>query len=183
MCPTLSRGNYFLEVINALDRHYVETGSLEEQLQQLLLELAGTVRDRRKLDGALIQRINSSFEAYQAVRLEVRLVSSPEGSLLDASDSQQEDASDEQRIFLHTVYIDGPDELRRMYMESIISLLEAMEKGRVELQNCIQCKGWFIPYQRAQVTRFCSPKCRNRYHYMTRKNEKRECANDYSEVN
>lgn len=44
-------------------------------------------------------------------------------------------------------------------MESLISLLEAMERGPLDLQRCIQCNNWFIPYQRAQVTKFCSSTC------------------------
>jgi len=156
MSPTLSRENYFLTVINSLHEHQVKPGSLEHEQQNLILDLAQSVRLKQEITAGMLQRLNRLFERYQAVRLNVSLV------------SRTDLCSDEQRVLLRAEFIDGPDQLKRMYMEAIISLLEAMEGRRLDLQTCAHCERWFIPYQRAQVTRFCNAKCRNRHHYVNR---------------
>lgn len=163
LSPSLSRENYFLTVINQFEQHLDMNGSLEHKLQELILDIVHAVQNKQGLNTMMIQRINHMFSEYQAVRLKVGLVSEVE---------------DRQQILLHTEFIDEPHQLRRMYMEALISLLEAMEKHQLELQRCIECNNWFIPYQRAQVTKFCSSKCRNRYNYVIRKRE----MHDYNKI-
>ncbi|NGP43831.1 hypothetical protein G4V62_02270 [Bacillaceae bacterium SIJ1] len=156
MSPTLSRKKYFLTVMNELHCHKVEHGSIEQELQFLLLALAGAVRDKQPLEDDLVRRINIVFAQYQAIRLKVSM-------------PNENVSKDSRPTLLHAEFVDGAESLKRMYMEAIISLLEAMEGSSLQLQMCTQCQHWFIPYQRAQVTKFCSAKCRNRYHYLQRK--------------
>lgn len=171
MCPTLSRENYFLTVINEISQHHVQKGSIEYELQALLLLVAESVRDKKGLNEATIAKINELFEQYQAVRLKVSIV--PKLANLFGSDDSQESSSEQ--ILLHTEFVDSPDLLKRKYMEAIISLLEALERNaQLDLQTCIHCGHWFIPYQRAKVARFCSSNCRNRYHYAQRKKDKQK---------
>lgn len=173
MSPTLSRENYFLTVINKLNEHHVERGSLEQELQELLLDLAESVQAKIEISVVMVQRINSLFERYQAVRLKVSIVPRIENLSVDMPINERK-KEEQQQILFHTEFVDDPDELKRMYMESIISLLEAMEKKQLDLQKCIQCDSWFIPYQRAQVTKFCNFKCRNRFNYLLRNMDKEE---------
>ncbi|KKO55333.1 hypothetical protein [Paenibacillus sp. DMB20] len=161
MSPSLSRENFFLTVINEFKHHQVKTGSLEQKLQELILDIAQAVENKLGLNSAIIQRINGVFKEYQAVQLKVGLASERGLSSVD----------EQQQILLYTEFIDEPDQLRRVYMEALISLLEAMEKNRLDLQRCFQCDHWFIPYQRAQITKFCSSKCRNRYNYLIKKRD------------
>jgi hypothetical protein len=162
MSPILSREHYFLQVINELEQHRVEPGSLEEQLRDMLVELAESIRGKTPIDADALHRLNGLFEQYPAVRLKVSFVPQPVSLFADSNN----DASEaERQVMLHTVFTDGPEQLKRMYMEAVISLVEAMEKGTLELQTCTQCNRWYIPYRRAQVTKFCSAACRNRYHY------------------
>lgn len=166
MCPILSREHYFLQVINELNQHSVESGSLEERLRDMLLELAESVRDGKRLGMDTLHRLNKLFEQYQAIRLKVSLVPRAASLFAGETDEHTSDTGEEgQQLLLHSEFLDGPDQLRRKYMESIISLLEAMEKSTLALQICVQCDRWFIPYRRAQVTKFCGSACRNRYHY------------------
>lgn len=166
MSPSLSRENFFLTIINQFDEHGVKPGSLEYTLQQLILDIAETVRSKSSLHSDLICRINRVFQEYQAVQLKVGLASQVD--LAPMSSSYRHSTDEEQQIVLYTEFIDEPHQWKRLYMEALISLLEAIEKNRLELQRCIQCEAWFIPYQRAQVTKFCSSKCRNRYNYVMR---------------
>lgn len=171
MCPILSRENYFLTVINEISQHYVQKGSIEYELQALLLLVAESVRDKKGLNDAMIEKINELFQQYQAVRLKVSIV--PKLANLFGSDDSKGRSSEQ--ILLHTEFVDSPDLLKRKYMEAIISLLEALERNaQLDLQSCIHCGHWFIPYQRAKVARFCSSNCRNRYHYEQRKKEKQQ---------
>lgn len=176
MSPTLSRENYFLTVINQLNTHHVKKGSLEQELQGLLLELADSVRLKRGLNAAMLERMNGLFERYQAVRLKVSLVAASRWAAGD--DGRRDEGGQEwqQPLVLHTEFADGPNELKRMYMEAVISLLEAMEKKPLELATCIQCGGWYIPYQRAQVTKFCGTRCRNRFNYVLRNRKQEEAT-------
>ncbi len=168
MSPVLSRPNYFLTVINQLKEHQVEQGSLEQELQELLLDLAQSVRAKQDINSEMVHNINIVFQQYQAVRLKLGIV--PRTDNLSAQESSNELKKEkQQQVLLHAEFVDAPDQLKRMYMEAIVSLLEAMETEQLDLQNCIQCDSWFIPYQRAQVTKFCSSKCRNRYNYLHRK--------------
>ncbi|WP_058304413.1 recombination protein NinG [Gorillibacterium timonense] len=180
MSPTLSRENYFLTVINRIEEHRVDAGSLEQELQQLLLDLAHMVLEKRSFTEAMIQRINFLFEQYQAIHLKLRIVPST-GDGAEHAPNERHVTGERQSILLYTDFTDGPDHLKRMYMEAIISLLETMERKPLDLQTCRQCGSWFIPYERAQVTWFCSTKCRNRYHYLLAK-KKREDDHDHLEV-
>ena len=166
MSPSLSRENFFLTVINEFKHHQVKTGSLEQKLQELILDIAQAVENKLGLNSAIIQRINGVFKEYQAVQLKVGLSSEMGLSSVD----------EQQQILLYTEFIDEPDQLRRVYMEALISLLEAMEKNKLDLQRCFQCDHWFIPYQRAQITKFCSSKCRNRFNYLIKKRDKQIMA-------
>ncbi|MFK4473025.1 hypothetical protein ABH897_002756 [Paenibacillus sp. RC73] len=96
MSPLLSRENYFLSVINQLYQHQVKIGSLEQQLQELILDTAQAVQNKLVLNTKLIQRINRVFKEYQSMRLKVGFV------------------SEDQHILLHTEFIDEPHQLRRM---------------------------------------------------------------------
>lgn len=171
MSPTLSRENYFITVINKLNKHQVERGSLEQELQELLLDLAESVQFKKEISVVMVKRINSLFERYQAVRLKVSIVPRIENLSIDMPINERK-KEEQQQILLHTEFVDETDKMKRMYMESIISLLEAMEKKQLDLQKCVQCDSWFIPYQRAQVTKFCSSKCRNRFNYLLRNIDK-----------
>ncbi|GKU80102.1 hypothetical protein [Paenibacillus sp. L3-i20] len=181
MSPTLSRENYFLTVINDLKNHHVEKGSMEHDMQELLLDLAETVKNKNPINQSLLLAINMLFERYQAVRLKVSIIPTLVKSPIYGSNDERNDEV-QQQILFHTEFIDAADQLKRMYMESIISLLETMEKKGLDLQKCIQCDSWFIPYQRAQITKFCSSKCRNRYNYVLRNITKEEKVYDYSEI-
>lgn len=172
MSPSLSRENFFLTVINQFQHHQVKFGSLEQKLQELILDIAQAVQNKLGLNTEIIERINYMFKQYQAIRLKVGLGSKTNFSSFNASDNGRAQA-EQQQILLYTEFIDEPDQLRRIYMESLISLLEAMEKNCLNLQRCIQCTNWFIPYQRAQITKFCSSKCRNRYNYVIKKEKSR----------
>lgn len=185
MSPSLSREHYFLTVLNQLSGHVVETGSLEHELREVLLELATTVSEQREWSGELLARINDLFVRYPAVRLQISLRPSfaADAAAMDsaipdsaADDGTQQTAPPNAQLLLHTAFVDGPDRLRRMYMEALISLLEAVELKPLDLKNCTECNHWYIPYARAKVTRFCSAKCRNHYHYRMRKQEKEEQA-------
>lgn len=161
MSPVLSRPNYFLTVLNQIPylSHSIEAGSLEYELQDVLLCIAQVVQAKQNITEELGHRINQSFQNYQAVRL--RLSISSTSMKLEPS------------VRIESEFVDPPDRLRRMYMEAILSLLEAMERETLELQTCMQCGHWFIPYQRAQVTKFCTSKCRNRHHYELKKISKK----------
>ncbi len=167
MSPSLSRENYFLMIINQFDQHKVAAGSLEYEMQQLINEIAENVRAKSSLDKRLLHRINDLFTKYQAIRLKV--------SVIDSFDNQQDQESDKQKltqkILLHTEYTKESNHLKQSYMEALISLLEAIEKGYLELQRCMQCNNWYIPYQRAQITKFCGTNCRNRFNYLERKKQ------------
>lgn len=164
MSPILARPQYFVHVLNQPHerRQFVE-GSLERELYDLLHGLAEAVRSRCDISAGMVERINEVFQHYQALRLKL--------TVLDPSDSLFRQGSggkkyDGQQLLLHTEFVDDADNVRRMYMEALLSLLEAMEQERAELQQCNHCRNWYIPYQRAQVTKFCSAKCRNRSNYL-----------------
>lgn len=176
MSPTLSRENYFLTVINQIKEHTVEAGSLEEELQQLLLDLARLVQANQSFSEAVLERINSSFERYPAVHLKIKSIPQEEPAIPEPDSTKKSAPGVRPSLLLYTQFVDGPDQLRRMYMEALISLLEALERKPIDLQTCTQCGSWFIPYERASVTRFCSTKCRNRYHYLLGKINRQEAT-------
>ncbi|MCP3806285.1 hypothetical protein ACYCSE_23270 [Paenibacillus sp. SEL1] len=70
------------------------------------MDIAQAVLNKQGLNSELIQRINCVFAENQFVRLKVSWISEDQ--------------------HLHTEFIDEPEQLKRMYMESLISLLKAM---------------------------------------------------------
>ncbi|MCM3337685.1 hypothetical protein M3650_03270 [Paenibacillus sp. MER TA 81-3] len=170
MSPVLSRPNFFLSVLNQMKEHdnQMETGSLEQELQSLLLLLAKSVQAKQALTADSVQRINTAFQHYHAIRLKLSIATPANMPVPASSNLSNKDSAPP--FLLHTEFVDPPNQLKRIYMEAILSLLEAMEKEQLELQHCIQCHSWFIPYQRAKVNKFCSAKCRNRYNYLQKKN-------------
>jgi hypothetical protein len=129
--------------------------------------LAQSVRSKQDISSEMVHSINNVFQQYQAVRLKLGIV--PRTDNLSTPQPSAEGKREKQQLLLHAEFADAPDQLKRIYMEAIVSLLETMETEQLVLQNCIQCDSWFIPYQRAQVTKFYSSKCRNRYNYVHRK--------------
>ncbi|UHA73619.1 hypothetical protein [Paenibacillus sp. 481] len=168
MSPVLSRPDYYLVVLNQMNQEELTCaqGSLEWELRELLCLLAHSVQTKQTLHADMVQRINHAFQTYHAVQLKLR-VNVPEHVHQETTSNKA--GTPRQRLCLHTEFVDPPDKLRRVYMEAMISLLEAMEQEPFELQTCAQCQHWFIPYQRAQVAKFCQEKCRNRYHYLQKK--------------
>ncbi|MBW7476442.1 hypothetical protein K0T92_17045 [Paenibacillus oenotherae] len=164
MSPILARPQYFLHVLNrSHGQPPYPQGSLEHELHDLLFRLAESVRVKQQIDESTVERINAAFEQYQALRLKLTLRNPSDSLFKQGNGGRQYDG---QQLLLHTEFVDGQDNVRRMYMEAMLSLLEAMEQGGIELQNCVHCRDWFIPYQRAQVAKFCSAKCRNRANYL-----------------
>jgi len=176
MSPSLSREHYFLTMLNQLSGHVVDAGSLEFELREVLVELATSVSEQTEWSGELLTRINDLFVRYPAVRLQISLRPSlvADGVSMDNGTAEPPPVGSGSRLLLHTAFVDGPERLRRMYMEALISLLEAVEQKPLDLKNCTECAHWYIPYPRAKITRFCSAKCRNHYHYRMRKQEKEE---------
>lgn len=177
MSPVLSREGYFLTILNGIPTHVLNIGSLEHRMQQMLLELAGVVRTEQVITPELLERLNALFGEYQTVRLRVCIsVGSGTEPYPEAGEKRRE-----QRISLQGEFIDPPGDWKRMYMEALISLLEAMEKGPVLLNTCLQCGSWYLAYPRAGSAKFCSASCRNRHHYVRRKEEGRQ-DDDYSKI-
>ncbi|OPA73740.1 hypothetical protein BVG16_27010 [Paenibacillus selenitireducens] len=162
MSPVLSRPNYFLTVLNQISHHShpIEPGSLEYEFHDLLIQLAKSVQAKRNMSDEIVHRINQAFQNYQAVRFKLSIAPT--------------DTEEEPYVRIESEFVDPPDQWRRIYMEAILSLLEAIERGTLELQTCMQCGHWFIPYQRAQVAKFCTTKCRNRHHYVLHKTLKKQ---------
>ena len=158
MSPRLARRDFFLQVLNApvaRHRRWAETGGQGAiDMYGHLLRLAATVRDGHPATPAQVAELNHLFEQYSAVRIRVTLEEVPGQTRLEAvlGDSQEEDG-------------------RRIYFEALVSLLEVLEEGDLRLANCEACQGWFIPYSRAAVARFCSARCRSRHHYQERRKE------------
>lgn len=165
MCPVLARPGFFLEALNSLRSHKAAAGSMEHELQALLLQLARSVQHRQPIDRHLLARVNDAFGKYQSVRL---ILKAPDPVVHGENGAR---SNESQLLQLQAEFADPPGDLRRIYMEGIVSLLEAMETGRLRLQNCELCGNWLIPYERAQVSKFCSTRCRNRHHYLVRKND------------
>lgn len=158
MSPRLARRDFFLQVLNAPAARHLRWGETGGQpatgMYDQLLHLAESVRDGRPATPAQVAELNRTFELYSAVRIRVNLEEVPGHTRLEAvlGNPQEEDG-------------------RRIYFEALVSLLEALEEGDLSLANCEACKGWFIPYSRAAVTRFCSARCRSRHHYQERRKE------------
>lgn len=155
----------------------LQDSQLEGQMYGVLLELAHIVSRGEVIELELAERINVLFQRYRAINLRLELVQ-------PAIKPKTEETQREAGIVLSAVFADAEEQRKRMYMEAIISLLEAIEAGDLELQRCELCGHWFIPYSRAGVTKFCGTKCRNRYHYLQRRSEREgeKSNNDYIKV-
>ncbi len=170
MCPKLSRPHYFLTVLNLGGDAERDREGLERQLYEVLLELAEAVRVGNEIGEETAGRVNGVFREYRAVQLRLDVIPGTAGARAG--------------LRLGAEFADGQDDCKRMYMEAIVSLLEALEKGDLELRHCEQCGQWFIPYSRAGVAKFCGTRCRNRYHYEQRRGEREEGSRerDYAQV-
>ena len=158
MSPRLARRDFFLQVLNAPAARHLRWGESGGQpatdMYAQLLRLAEAVRDGLPATPVQVAQLNQIFEQYSAVRIRVNLEEVPGHTRLEAvlGNPQEEDG-------------------RRIYFEALVSLLEALEEGDLHLANCETCQGWFIPYNRAAVARFCSARCRSRHHYQERRKE------------
>ncbi len=171
MSPRLARSSYFLAVLN--EPAFVHTervqanGVIAAEMYQLLLMLAERVREKTVCTPEEIRRINDVFQQYSAIRLRVV----PQEGAPDVlwSEAQRGPLA---RAAVHAlIESQESDRGRRVYFEALVSLLEALEDGPLELGTCRECGSWFIPYNRAPVTKFCSSRCRNRYNYKIRRGE------------
>ncbi|WP_148302580.1 hypothetical protein [Caldalkalibacillus mannanilyticus] len=156
-----------MTVLNQFEQGSIQIDGLEKELQDLILDIAHSIRDKMPIRAEIIHRANLLFKEYNPLHLKVGMIS--EDNDVGSVDKQREGF--ENQLLLHTEFIDEPHYLKRVYMEGLISIFEALEKGDLELQQCILCDNWFIPYKRAQVAKFCSSKCRNRYNYLMANNK------------
>lgn len=164
MSPQLARPDFFLRVLNEpMETHArrVETcDPLAAKLHAAFVQLAERVRTKTACTPGEIQQLNHLFDACSALQL--RLV--PQGEEEDPAPATGGPLA---RAALRA-HIRG-DGTARVYLEAIISLLEALERSPLELNRCEECGAWYIPYNRAAVTRFCSTRCRNRHNYRVRR--------------
>ena len=169
MSPRLARRDYFLRVLNepaAIHRERLATaGPLVGETYRLLCLLAGRVKDGTLCTGEEIAALNRVFEAENAVRLAL-VVEEDESDPLTGGIRQ----GPLRRAALQArLRGQAGDDGQRVYLEAIVSLLEALEAGDLELAVCAECGAWFIPYSRAPVARFCSARCRNHFNYKLRR--------------
>lgn len=171
MCPQLARQDFFLAVLNEpaeMHAHRTATGGpLAAELHQALLQLAERVRTKTSCPLGEIDQLNRLFDAANALQL--RLV--PVGDEIDPVSAPGPLGKAALRAVIRG------SQGHRVYLEAVISLLEALERGPMELSRCEECSAWYTPYNRAAVTRFCSARCRNRSNYRTR----RQAANHTQE--
>lgn len=164
MSPQLARADFFLQVLNepaeTHDQRLELHGPLAADLREALFRLAERVRTQTSCTPEEISQLNHLFDACNALQL--RLV--PQG---EDGDPLPAGAGPLARAGLRA-YIRGEGGAR-VYLEAIISLLEALERGPLELNRCEECGAWYVPYSRAAVTRFCSTRCRNRFNYRARR--------------
>ncbi|WP_400161992.1 hypothetical protein ACAF76_016685 [Brevibacillus sp. TJ4] len=173
MSPRLARQDYFLRVLNEPDAthaYWIEQGgALAENMHRLLLRMAASIRDKMPVSEQDIHDLNQIFHEYRAVRLTLS-VAGEEGGSFPLSFR-----FDSQRLALNAS-LEDENQGKRVYMEALISLFERLEAAPFELRMCIECAGWYIPYNRAQVSKFCSAKCRNQFNYRARKEEGFVCG-------
>jgi hypothetical protein len=165
MCPLLARPEYFLRVLNEPAEVHAQrveaAGPLAADMWAMLQRLAEHVRDGSALSELEVAQLNRLFEAYSAVQLRLVLEDGDDGPATGGPLS---------RASLRAVLGNREEDRgKRVYMEALVSLLEAAESGSLALERCQECGAWFIPYSRAAVTRFCSARCRNRHNYKARR--------------
>lgn len=162
MSPQLARSDFYLAVLNEpadLHAHRMAAGGpLAADLYLALLHLAERVRSRTACTPADIERLNRLFDVANGLQLQV---------VQSGDEFDPAGPGPLGRATLRAV-IRG-DQCHRVYLEAIISLLEAAERGSLELNRCEECHNWYIPYSRAAITRFCSSRCRSRHNYRMRR--------------
>jgi hypothetical protein len=158
--PQLARSDFFLAVLNepaeSHSRRFQES-PLARELYEALLQLAERVRTQSPCSPEEIDHLNHLFDKANAIQLQIV----PTGSELDPVSAGPLGRAS-LRAFIRGHQGD------RVYLEAIIGLLEALERGSLALSRCEECSAWYIPYSRAAITRFCSSRCRNRSHYRRR---------------
>lgn len=162
MSPQLARTDFYLAVLNEPAEVHAQreaaAGPLAADLHQALVQLAERVQAQTPCTPGEIDRLNRLFSAANALQLQ----------LVPAGESDDPGGGGPLgRASLRAIM--RGEGGARVYLEAIISLLEALERGPLELSRCEECAAWYIPYNRAAVTRFCSPRCRNRSNYRARR--------------
>lgn len=180
MCPRLGRKGYFLEVLNEpafIHSQRIAAGdALTAEMYRLLTRLVENVRDGTACTPAELQVLNLIFDRCSMVKL--KLVPGEEDSLYRTGSAN---LLRRHRVRAVIGEQEGAHPERRIYFEALVSLLEALEDGPLELCTCAECGAWFEPYSRAPVNKFCSTRCRNRHNYKLRKQEGGR-AGDQTEV-
>ena len=169
MCPRLARKGFFLEVLNEpgfVHKQRIDAGdSLAAEMFRLLTRLAEHVRDGTACTPAELQVLNLVFDRCSMVKLKI----------VPGEDDPLYREGSANLLRKHKVRaVIGEQESavgRRIYFEGLVSLLERLEDGPLELYTCAECGAWFEPYSRAPVNKFCSTRCRNRHNYKLRKQE------------
>lgn len=169
MCPRLARERFFLEVLNEppfVHKQRLESGdALTGEMFRALMRLAEHVKDGTASTPAEIQVMNLIFDRCSMVKLKIVPIEDD-----PAYKSGSANVLRKHRVRALIGDQDGAPG-RRIYFEALVSLLEALEEGPLELFTCAECGAWFEPYSRAPVAKFCSTRCRNRHNYKLRKQE------------
>lgn len=148
MSPQLARENFFVFVLNQIKNETVKSKE-EAQLQQLLLEIGEELLQAGTINELLIEKTNQTLQKRHYFDLHAQFHA---GELIVTSQ-----------------FSPSLSKFDRNYIEAIVSVLEALEQGPIEIKRCEQCSEWFLPYKRAKVSKFCSKKCRNRANYLINK--------------
>ena len=164
MSPLLARPGYVLRVLNEPPEVHAQrmqvAGPLVGEMVAMLERIAGHVRARTAMSEHEVAQLNRLLEAAGAVKLRVEVEDGDDGPATGGPLA---------RASLRAVLGGEEERGRRVYLEALVSLLEAAESGTLELERCQECTAWFIPYSRAAVTRFCTARCRNRHNYKARR--------------
>jgi hypothetical protein len=174
MSPKLARSNYFLRILNESETthnyRFQNSEPIAKKMYQLLIRLAERIRDKVPITEQEIQNLNQIFHEYRAVRLQLSVEDE------EKSDQYQPVHNDYSQKIMFQAEIEDSDQGKRVYLEALISLFERLEDDSLKLRMCMECGSWYIPYNRAHVTKFCSSKCRNRFNYNARKEEAFFCG-------
>lgn len=170
MSPKLAREHYFLRVLNEPASAHTErlaaAQPLAAEMHGLLGMLAQSVLSKTPCTSEQIAALNRVFEQDNTISLSVVVED-------DDSDPRAGGAHGQMARTSLRARIRGQNgaEGQRVYLEAIISLLEALEEGDLDLAVCAECGAWFVPYSRAPVVKFCSGRCRNRFNYKARQSQ------------
>ncbi len=167
---SLARSLYFLRVLNEEDPAQTrwDDGQDVETLRQLLLQLAAHLRDNTRVPDPLHRRVSDALTEYGQVVFHVDFPEPGAGPFRfrPAGGAGGFMKHAELRGFI-TARSAHPR--ATVYLEAIVSLLEACEAGPLYLRTCWNCGAWYVPYSRAKTHKFCSPRCRTRFHYRVQK--------------